>query len=743
MIENTLTLNRLIRMGVDVDAGHVPNLPSPPAGPTAPGAPTGADTTKTVGAGFAEVAFTPPASDGGSTITGYTVTSIPDGITAAGAASPITVTGLTNGVSYTFTVHATNIVGNGPESNVTPTPATPSTIPDAPVIGVAVAGNDSATVNFTAPAFDGGKPIAGYTAVSSPAGGVDNDASSMSLSHSMSALVAGAPYTFTVTADNFNGTSLPSAPSNSVTPYTVPDAPSIGVATRGNAQVSVTFTPPVFDGYSAITGYTATSNPSGITSSDVSSPIVVTGLTNGIAYTFTVHATNLAGDSTESAPSNSATPATVPGSPTIGTAVAGNTIATVPFSAPGSNGGSSITGYVVASSPAGGTDANAGSTSLSHSMTGLTNGTAYTFTVTATNAVGTGAASSPSNSVTPSRTGLLTALSPATVAAASGPEDIRLSADGISAYVTQLTGNLLRQYSRNTSTMLMTSVATIATGNTPQAVRLVPDGTSVYAANYLGNTLSQYSRNTSTGTLTALSPSTISTGASSNPTSIATSPDGAYVYASCNGSGLIAQFSRNTSTGLLAALSPATISAGIAGNVQGMVLSPAGDYAYCATNDISGNGLIAQFSRNTSTGLLAALSPATISTSDANAREVIVSADGKSVYVTNLSGGDLAQFSRDTSTGLLSALSPAIVNTGVSPLGITIATDGLSVYVANSGDNTVSQYNRNTTTGVLTPMSPSSVSTGFSPDRITIAADDSSVYVTANGSNVVDQFLRN
>ncbi|MBV5349351.1 fibronectin type III domain-containing protein, partial [bacterium] len=60
-----------------------------------------------------------------------------------------------------------------------------------------------------------------------------------------------------------------------------------------------------------------------------------------------------------------------------------------------------ITGYTVTSIPAGGIDANAGSTSLTHTITGLTNGTSYMFTVKATNSAGTSVASVSSNSVIP------------------------------------------------------------------------------------------------------------------------------------------------------------------------------------------------------------------------------------------------------------------------------------------------------------------------------------------------------
>lgn len=59
------------------------------------------------------ITFTPPAFTGGSAITGYTVTANPGGATATGGASPVILTGLTNGTPYTLTVTATNAAGTG------------------------------------------------------------------------------------------------------------------------------------------------------------------------------------------------------------------------------------------------------------------------------------------------------------------------------------------------------------------------------------------------------------------------------------------------------------------------------------------------------------------------------------------------------------------------------------------------------------------------------------------------------
>ncbi len=93
------------------------------------------------------------------------------------------------------------------------------------------------------------------------------------------------------------------------------------------------------------------------------------------------------------------TPTPVPGPPDNVTAVAGNTSATISWSAPAVAGGSAINSYSAVSSPEGKSCQTSGA--LSCVVGGLTNGATYTFTVTAGNLSGPGPASLPSNAVTP------------------------------------------------------------------------------------------------------------------------------------------------------------------------------------------------------------------------------------------------------------------------------------------------------------------------------------------------------
>ena len=92
-------------------------------------------------------------------------------------------------------------------------------------------------------------------------------------------------------------------------PLQAPDAPTSVTAAAGDASAAVSFTAPSNVGGSAITGYTVGSNPGGIGATGSASPITVSGLTNGTAYTFNVWALNSYGPSPAGGPSGSVTPA--------------------------------------------------------------------------------------------------------------------------------------------------------------------------------------------------------------------------------------------------------------------------------------------------------------------------------------------------------------------------------------------------------------------------------------------------
>jgi len=376
------------------------SLPSAPSAgalvATVPGSP--AAVTATVGDAHATVNFIPPANTGGAPITGYTVTSTPGNVTATGTTTPIVVNGLANGTVYTFTVTATNVKGPGAPSAPSNS-VMPDVVPGAPTAVSASAGNAQATVSFTAPVSNGGSAITGYTVTSTP-GGISATGTTSPIT--VTGLANGTTYTFTVTAKNSKGSGTPSAPTSGVTPDVVPGAPTGVAATHGNASAMVSFTAPQPNGGTPVKSYIVTSTPGNIVVNGVASPVSVTGLTNGTAYTFTVVAVNAKGSSAPSAASAPVTPvADLPGAPVMIGANGGNASATVTFGAPASNGGSDISGYTVTSIPAGGVDANAGTTALVHTISGLVNGTGYIFTVTATNSSGNGAASAPSTVVTP------------------------------------------------------------------------------------------------------------------------------------------------------------------------------------------------------------------------------------------------------------------------------------------------------------------------------------------------------
>jgi len=179
----------------------------------------------------AVVAFTPPVNFGGTPIFQYRVTSSPGGLTSTGTASPITISGLTTGTTYTFTANATNIVGTS-TSSVASNSITAASVPGAPTGISAVSVNSrGANVSFTAPASNGGASITSYIAVSTP-GNISNTGTTSPIT--VTGLTSGTSYTFQVAAINSAGTGAYSTASNSVIP-----APAAFVSATGG---NITFT---------------------------------------------------------------------------------------------------------------------------------------------------------------------------------------------------------------------------------------------------------------------------------------------------------------------------------------------------------------------------------------------------------------------------------------------------------------------------------------------------------------------
>jgi uncharacterized repeat protein (TIGR02543 family) len=202
-----------------------PSAASAPVTPiTFPGSPTLSATSTTPGS--ATVTVTPPANNGGSAITSYTVTSSPGGFTCL-VISPSTSCSfdglLTNGVNYTFTATALNGKGSSPVS--APTAAVmPKTKPDAPLNVTATPGDEGATISFTAPNSNGAA-ITGYLVTALDVNGVPlspavtcTPIGVATTCEITSGLTNGVPYKFSVVATNAIGSSSPGVTAVATTP---------------------------------------------------------------------------------------------------------------------------------------------------------------------------------------------------------------------------------------------------------------------------------------------------------------------------------------------------------------------------------------------------------------------------------------------------------------------------------------------------------------------------------------------
>nr|WP_314707222.1 autotransporter domain-containing protein [uncultured Comamonas sp.] len=323
-------------------------------------------------------------------------------------------------------------------------------------------------------------------------------------------------------AGNATYAQAPYVPQTFTVNAVVPGAPVVGVATAGDTQATVTFTAPASNGGAAIIagGYTVTASPGGASATGSSSPITVTGLTNGLPYTFTVTATNSAGTGIASAASNSVTPGTLAPLPSLsindvsrpeGNAGTTAFIFTVTLT-PASASAVSVDYATIDDTAKAGSDYTAASGTLTfgpgvttHTLTVLVNGN----TVVEPNKIFFVNLSNSTNATIVDAQGVGTILNDDSASSVSAPNKTVSVAAGAEALVDVVSGATGGPFTAATVVSLIPSnagVATIAGGAGAYSVRFVP------APTFAGTAVVSYTLSNTT-TTSAVATVTISVGA--------------------------------------------------------------------------------------------------------------------------------------------------------------------------------------------------------------------------------------
>ena len=251
----------------------------------------------------------------GVPVTGYTVTASPGGATCTSTTTSCTIAGLSNGTTYTFTVVASDIVGDSDPSTASSS-LTVGRTPSVPVITGTQFGQHQVTVNWTRSTVVGSGTV-NYVVqamtTDSPSQ-LAGTCSTTTLSCSVSGLTDGVPYTFSAVAFNASGSSTRSESTSPVVPMAAPESPTAVTAlVAATGAVKVSWQLGDSNG-SPLRSVVVTASPGGATcspSDPAQSWCVVSGLTNGSLYSFSVVATNAVGSSLPSAPSNISIPMVV------------------------------------------------------------------------------------------------------------------------------------------------------------------------------------------------------------------------------------------------------------------------------------------------------------------------------------------------------------------------------------------------------------------------------------------------
>jgi 6-phosphogluconolactonase len=308
---------------------------------------------------------------------------------------------------------------------------------------------------------------------------------------------------------------------------------------------------------------------------------------------------------------------------------------------------------------------------------------------------------------------------------------------GALAFVTNFNDGKVSSFTRNTTTGVLKRTGQVTAGakKGPKGVVAAPSGSFLYVANNSDDNIYEFSVNQTNGTLTPLSPASVSNGTGSGPDEIAINPAGSFLWVTGANKGTVTPYSINTSTGQLT-----QVTTKVTGLVKpfGIAADSTGSFVYVADNSA---GLVYSFSIGSSGALTQIGSPVfDLGSAGGTPGFIAIDPAGTFIYVTDLNAGVLSVIQTTSGALAFGSIVPS-TTTGNVPIGIGYAalSSGNFVYTANQASSSIWAF-------LLTvpgfPASPVEFGTGDlnAPTGLVVDPQNAFLYTTNQNTGTVSQF---
>ncbi len=308
---------------------------------------------------------------------------------------------------------------------------------------------------------------------------------------------------------------------------------------------------------------------------------------------------------------------------------------------------------------------------------------------------------------------------------------------GALAYVTNFNDGKVSSFTRIPSSGLLTLTGTVTAGSKqgPKGLVAAPSGSFLYVANVADDNIYQFSIGSTKGTLTPLSPASVSNGKGSGPDQIAINPAGTFLWVTGENDGSVTTYTIAPSTGLLTQGTKVT---GLT-SPFGITVDPTGSFVYVADN---GAGLVYSYTIGTN-GALTQNGSAVFDLGSPGGTPGFIAVDPAAtfIYVTDLDAGVLSVLGTSSGTLSFAQIVPSTTTANL-PVGIaysSVNTVGNFIFTANQGDSSLWAFLL-TTPGFPSPPVEFGNGNLNAPTGLIVDPQNAFLYTTNQNAGTVSQF---